>query len=198
MHRTDPLPRRSRHAPHMRAAVASVTLLWAAAASGAGEPPEPQAPPAPPAALVSQPSIAGLAWLAGCWQADTAATLAEGGEQWTPVLGHALLGVGWSAPGGRLRTFEFMQITENGAGDLVFVAQPQGQPPTTFTRESASVGEISFASPAHDFPSRVSYQALPGQRLLARIQGSEHGTPRALAFPLHRVACPTDGALHPR
>lgn len=80
MSRTDRLPRRSRHGAHMRAAVASVTLLWAAAASGTGEPPEAQPPPAPPGALASQPGIAGLAWLAGCWQADTAATLAEGGE----------------------------------------------------------------------------------------------------------------------
>lgn len=114
------------------------------------------------------------------------------------MLGHALLGVGWSAPGGRLRSFEFMQITENAAGELVFVAQPQGQPPTTFTRESASAGEIRFANPAHDFPSRVSYQALPGQRLLARIEGSARGKLRALVFPLHRVACPDADALHPR
>ena len=52
--------------------------------------------------------------------------------------------------------FEFLRIVERNGG-LVYVAQPDGKPPTDFTLTALSATSATFENPAHDFPKMIRY-----------------------------------------
>ena len=126
-------------------------------------------------ALAAEGSLAQVAWLAGCWQADGG----EAGsvEQWMAPAGGAMLGMGRTVKAGRMSTFEFMQIREAATGGgIEFHAMPAGQAPATFPAKAVSAGEVTFENPAHDFPQRIVYWK-DGNDLRARIEGTMNGKP---------------------
>jgi hypothetical protein len=139
-------------------------------------------------AFAAEGSLAQVAWLAGCWQADGG----EAGsvEQWMAPAGGAMLGMGRTVKAGRMSTFEFMQIREAATGGgIEFHAMPAGQAPATFPAKAVSDAEVTFENPAHDFPQRVVYAADGPSRLKARIEGTLQGRERVVRFPMARVAC---------
>jgi hypothetical protein len=145
---------------------------------------------APAAVALAQPNddIARLAWLGGCWQADGG----ERGsvEQWLPLAGDTLLGVGRTVRQGRTVAHEFMQIRRGADGMLAFHAHPSGQQPAAFPVKSLSDTEVVFESLQHDFPHRVVYAVeAGGTKLKARIEGVRGGHPRVVPFPMTRVSC---------
>jgi hypothetical protein len=133
-------------------------------------------------------AFAPVAWLAGCWlqQGREAGSV----EQWMAPAGGVMLGMARTLKNGRTVEFEFMQIRADGDGRLVYVAQPQGRPPTEFTLLRQAEAEAVFENAAHDFPQRVSYRRDPPDRLVARIEGSVNGKARGIDFPMQRTACP--------
>lgn len=50
-------------------------------------------------------------------------------------------------------------------------------------------GSVTFENPHHDFPQRVRYSAVGGDRIAARIEGVLNGSLRGIDFPLRRVQC---------
>ena len=81
--------------------------------------------------------------------------------------------------------FEFLRI-ERAAGNVDYVAQPSGRPPTRFRMTDASAAHADFANPEHDFPQRIRY-AREGDLLRAEISG---GNPaRRIEFRFRKVAC---------
>ncbi|WP_269532148.1 DUF6265 family protein [Chitinimonas sp. BJYL2] len=127
-----------------------------------------------------------LAWLAGCWRQSAA----ESGsvEVWTLPAAGTLLGVSRTVRQGQLREFEFMRIhTLNDA--LHYTAQPSGRDETHFKLISGHAKALVFENPHHDFPQRVLYTLQADGGLLARIEGSLQGKPRARDFPMQRVKC---------
>ncbi len=135
--------------------------------------------------------LARLAWLGGCWAAVGAE--AGSGEQWLPLAGGTLLGVGRTVRGGRTVDFEFLQIRAATDGRIAYIAQPGGRPPTQFLSTTVSEREVVFENPQHDFPQRVIYRRGEGGTLLARIEGLRNGTMKEIDFPLQRVACESAG-----
>lgn len=133
-----------------------------------------------------------LAWLGGCWAAVGAE--AGSGEQWLPLAGGTLLGVGRTVRGGRTVDFEFLQIRAAPEGRLAYIAQPGGRPPTQFLSTTVSEREVIFENPQHDFPQRVIYRRGDGGTLRARIEGLRNGTMKEIDFPLQRVPCEAAGA----
>jgi hypothetical protein len=130
-----------------------------------------------------------LAWLAGCWQR-------EGGEpgsveHWLAPAGGTMLGISRTVKNGRTVEHEFLQIRSNAEGRLVYIALPSRQREATFTATGVDGGAVSFENPQHDFPQRISYRLLPGDRLAARIEGQRggQGPMRAIDFAFRRVAC---------
>jgi hypothetical protein len=142
---------------------------------------------AAPAAWAQEHDITKLQWLSGCWKADAA----EAGsvEQWMPLAGGSLLGMGRTVKGGKTVAWEFMRIDVQPGGRLAFHAQPSGQPPATFPATSLSDTEVVFENPQHDFPQRVVYARDGATRLAARIEGQRNGKLRTIAFPMQRVSC---------
>ena len=107
---------------------------------------------ASPDALAGQPD---MSWLAGAWCQGSGADVIE--EHWLPARGGMMLSAGRTLVGGQLRTFEFLRIDQRGDSAL-FIAQPGGDPPTTFTLAASGAGWARFVNPAHDFPKRVEYR----------------------------------------
>jgi hypothetical protein len=63
--------------------------------------------------------------------------------------------------------FEFLRIVERDGG-LVYVAQPNGRPPTDFVLTELTGDSATFENPAHDFPKTIRY-ARRGDGLEARV-----------------------------
>lgn len=100
-----------------------------------------------------------------------------------------MLGVGRTVKNGKTVEFEFMHIRNNTDGKLVYIALPSGQRETTFTLSALADGAVTFENPQHDFPQRVIYRRLPGDRLAARIEGARGGKERGIDFPMKRISC---------
>ncbi|MBA0280577.1 hypothetical protein D7Y44_06655 [Stenotrophomonas maltophilia] len=128
-----------------------------------------------------------LAWLAGCWQLDGQPPGA--GEQWSSLAGNTLLGSSRSLRDGRTVGFEFMQLRQHDDGRLVLTALPSGQNATDFNATRVDGNEAVFENPANDFPQRIRYRRLDGQRAHARIEIAQDNPEQAMDFPMHRIAC---------
>jgi len=131
--------------------------------------------------------LSALAWLAGCWAAERGE--AGSGEQWTPLAGGTMLGIGRTVRNGETIDHEFLQIRRNADGKIVYVALPSGQTEATFVLTSSTESSFTFENPEHDFPQRIIYRALADGGMLARIEGMQDGVLRGVDFPMRRIAC---------
>jgi hypothetical protein len=117
-------------------------------------------------------SVSQLAWLAGSWAGKAGITSFE--ERWTPPAGGVMLAVGRTLKGERLASFEFLRIVERNGG-LIYVAQPEGRPPTEFVLTAMAPDTATFENPKHDFPKMIRYSRLPDGRLEARVSDGGPG-----------------------
>jgi hypothetical protein len=131
----------------------------------------------------SSPSgLAQLAWLAGEWRLEKAnGRIIE--EQWSKPAAGIMLGTGRTYSKDKLVEFEFVRIVERD-GKLVYIAQPNGQPPTEFVAAKVSTDEVVFENLQHDFPKRVMYKKVSDKCVTAAIDGGE-GT-KKIEFPYCR------------
>jgi hypothetical protein len=141
-----------------------------------------------PAPAMGAEGLDRVAWLAGCWAGDGQEAGSE--EHWTALAGETMLGMSRTVKRGKTIGYEFMQIRQASSGSIVYIAQPSGQPPATFTlKPGLPDGEAVFENLDHDFPQRVIYRLQPGGRLGARIEGIRQGGVRGIDYPMHRVTC---------
>jgi hypothetical protein len=90
---------------------------------------------APITSSAQDAELSKLAWLAGCWAAERGD--AGSGEQWTPLAGGTMLGVGRTVRDGKTVEYEFLQIRRNEDGKVVYIALPSGQAEASFTLTGA-------------------------------------------------------------
>jgi hypothetical protein len=128
-----------------------------------------------------------LGWMQGCWKVAGAE---EGTvEQWTSAAGGAMLGMSRTVKGGKMVEFEFVQIREVTPGQLAYIAQPSGQPKTTFPLARQIDATFIFEDLAHDFPQRVIYRPDGEHGMMARIEGMSKGKLKGIDFPMKRISC---------
>ena len=133
------------------------------------------------------PSVADLAWMAGCWERRGAETVVE--EQWMRPAGGMMMGMSRTVRGGRVSDYETTRIEER-EGAVVFMASPARQPTAEFRATATSRDSVVFRNPAHDFPTSVGYRtAAGGDSLLAWIEGPRGESTARIDFPMRRVAC---------
>lgn len=132
----------------------------------------------------AQQSVDELSWMSGCWRQESAGRIVE--EMWMTPRGGALLGIGRTVAGGRVVSYEFMRIHDDGG--LTFTSKPSGQNEASFKVLKRRAREIVFENLAHDFPQRVMYR-LDGDMLTGRIEGTEKGKAGSAEFPMRRVEC---------
>ena len=138
-------------------------------------------------ACASEPEIAKLSWLAGCWASEGGEP--GSGEQWTSLAGETMLGTSRTVKQGKTVEFEFMELRYLSDGTLAFIAHPSGKRTTVFPVLRISDSEVVFENPQHDFPQRVAYAREGDSKLRARIEGIRKGTLRVIEFPMSREAC---------
>lgn len=135
----------------------------------------------------NEASLSQLAWLSGCWSAEGSEL--GSGEQWMPLAGASLMGIGRTIRQGKTVAYEFMRITENSDGKLAFFAQPSGKPPASFPVRSMSSTDVVFENLDHEFPQRVIYRLVTPTQLRAGIEGMRDGTLKTVEYPMTRVSC---------
>jgi hypothetical protein len=114
-----------------------------------------------------------LAWLAGTWNGSDGPVTFE--ERWTPPAGGVMLAVSRTLKGDRMVAFEFLRIVERN-GTLVYIAQPNGRPPTEFTLTAIAADSATFENPTHDFPKMIRYSRRADGTLEARVSdGGQKG-----------------------
>jgi hypothetical protein len=111
-------------------------------------------------------SISQLAWLAGAWSGGGGPISIE--ERWTPAAGGVMLAVSRTVKGDRMVAFEFLRIVERDA-TLVYIAQPNGNPPTEFRLSAITKDSATFENKAHDFPKVIAYAMKADGTLEARV-----------------------------
>jgi hypothetical protein len=140
-----------------------------------GAPPAGQDRPAPARATLAQ-----LKWLAGNWAGATGSATLD--ERWTHAAGGAMFAVARTIKSDRLAAFEFLRIVERD-GSLVYIAQPNGRPPTEFTLTQITADSATFENPSHDFPKMIRYTHLSKtHQLEARVSGAGGERPQIFVF----------------
>jgi len=134
----------------------------------------------------SEPSLATLSWLSGCWASVDGEQ--GSGEHWTNPAGESMLGVSRTVRDGKTVAFEFMRIAKDG-NRILFVASPSGQQTATFVLSSQSSEAVVFTNPKHDFPQKVMYRKKSPDMLIGRIEGTVNGEKRSVEFPMIRARC---------
>jgi len=124
-------------------------------------------------------TIAEVAWLAGTWVRVDGTRTVE--ERWTTPAGGAMLAVSRTIADGRLSEFEFLRIVERDGG-LVYVAQPNGRPPTEFAMTRLEATSVTFENHEHDFPRIIRYTARADGTLVASIAGTGGARERSWVF----------------
>ena len=137
--------------------------------------------PAQDARPAAPGTLTQLAWLAGTWTGGSGPVAFE--ERWTPAAGGAMLAVSRTMKGDRMVAFEYVRIIERDGG-LVYIAQPNGRPPTEFTLTAITADSATFENPTHDFPKMIRYAKRPDGALEARVSD---GAAKAETFLFTRV-----------
>ena len=136
------------------------------------------------ASLTAAAQPAMPAFMAGCWAGEHADTRRSSYEVWIAPKAERMLGVSQTVRPDRTE-FEFLRI-ERAAGQVDYVAQPSGRPPTRFRMSDASATHAEFSNLEHDFPQRIRY-AREGDLLRAELSG---GNPvRRIEFRFRKVGC---------
>jgi hypothetical protein len=130
--------------------------------------------PAPAKATMSD-----ITWLAGAWTGTMGARSIE--ERWSPPLGGAMLAVSRTVSKEKMVAFEYLRIVERDGG-LVYVAQPNGAPPTEFVLTELSKTRAVFENPRHDSPQRIVYELSAEGGLSASIGFIKGGKPTRFEF----------------
>lgn len=127
-------------------------------------------------------TIGDMKWLAGAWVGarGTGGAIAFE-ERWTPPKGGAMLATSRTVSRDKMSAFEFLRIVERDGG-LVYVAQPNGAPPTDFVLTEITLTRAVFDNPRHDYPKRIVYELSADGALTATIGFLKGGTPRRFEF----------------
>jgi hypothetical protein len=154
--------------------------------------PAPAAPAANVPATPAPPSLASLAWLAGCWQG--AVNMRDFREQWMPLRGGLIVGASHTVIGERTQNFEYMRIEARPDG-IFYVVAPSGANETAFrlTGETSD-GEariFTFSNPGNDFPQTIIYRRDTKGWLYAHVEGKLKGADTRVIYPMRRVDCET-------
>jgi hypothetical protein len=116
-------------------------------------------------------TLSQLSWLAGIWSGGDGTVAFE--ERWTPAAGGAMLAVSRTLKGDRMVAFEFLRIVERDGG-LIYIAQPNGRPPTEFLLSAITSDSATFENPTHDFPKMIRYGQRADGSLEARVSDGDN------------------------
>ena len=125
-----------------------------------------------------------LEWLAGSWTLTKGERTIE--EQWMKPVGGMMVGMGRTLRAGKTVEFEFLRIEQRGE-DLVYIAQPNGAPPTEFKMVKITANEIVFENLQHDYPQQIIYTRNADGSVSARTEGPGKQGTKVIRFDYQRA-----------
>jgi hypothetical protein len=132
-------------------------------------------------------SLRSFGFMAGCWRGPT-----RGGgvieEYYTAPSANVMLGVTRYLQGDRVVEFEFTSIVREDSA-IIVTPRPEGQQPAQFRVTRIARDSAVWENPTHDFPRRIAYRRLPGDTLVARIEGPGKEGTRSMEWRMTRVGC---------
>jgi hypothetical protein len=147
------------------------------------------AAPAHAGAQSADGGVSAAAFMVGCW----AQPAPEGNglrETFAPPAANMLTGLSQFWRGGRIVDFEFHRIDASADGP-VLTPHPRGVASVAFPPAEIAADRIVWQNLDHDFPQRIIYHRTAADTLVARIEGGEGETARALEWRMARVDCGT-------
>ena len=129
-------------------------------------------------AFAQVPRVAALAWMSGTWSSESEREKVT--ETWLGPSHGLMVAANLTTRGADRKSFEFLRIAETAEGFSYF-ASPGGRAPVEFKLRELGERRVVFENAAHDFPQRILYWR-DGEALMARIEGTLRGTPRAIEW----------------
>ena len=148
--------------------------------------------PAPETTPLDTKAVSVMSWVYGCWGGKV--NQRDFREQWMPLRGNTLLGIGSTEFQDKLASYEYLRI-EGRADGVYYVALPSEQKEAAFklvsavhdNRDNADI--FTFENPQHDFPQRIIYRRGTEGWLYATIEGKLSGQDRQVTYPYRRIDC---------
>jgi hypothetical protein len=148
--------------------------------------------PAPDLTPLDAKSASVMSWLYGCWGGKVNGR--DFREQWMPLRGNTMLGIGSTEFQDKLSSYEYLRIEGRGDG-VYYVALPSEQKEAAFklvsavrdNRDEANI--FTFENAQHDFPQRIIYRRGTEGWLYATIEGKMQGQDRQVTYPYRRIDC---------
>ena len=160
----------------MRAALA-VTVVLPLLAGISARAPSPAAPP----------TLADLAFMAGCWRGPSGDGVTIE-EYYTAPTDNLILGVSRYTKGSRVTDYEFSTIAREG-DEIVLTPRPSGQQPAAFRLTRLDSTGAVWENPSHDFPTLIAYRRGAGDSLIARIEGPGRDGKRSMEWRMGTASC---------
>jgi Domain of unknown function (DUF6265) len=143
--------------------------------------------PAPAPSPDVSPTLADLAFMAGCWRGPSGeGTTIE--EYYTAPADNLILGVSRYTKGAWVTDYEFSTIAREGA-EIVLTPRPSGQEPAPFRLTRLDSTGAVWENPSHDFPTLISYRRGPADSLIARIEGPGRDGKRSMEWRMGPATC---------
>lgn len=136
----------------------------------------------------TQPSLAGLSWLSGCWRANLEGTILE--EHWSWPTAGTLVGFSRAVEQEETVFIEFSTIAATAEGVFYTAFLPASNKMISFKMTSADSCSLNFANPEHDFPQTIRYQRLADDKLLVQLRGVENGQEKEESYAMQKEDCP--------
>ena len=148
--------------------------------------------PVPETTPLDTKAVSVMSWLYGCWGGKV--NQRDFREQWMPLRGNTLLGIGSTEFQDKLASYEYLRI-EGRADGVYYVALPSEQKEAAFKLVTAvhdnrdNADTFTFENPQHDFPQRIIYRRGTEGWLYATIEGKLQGQDRQVTYPYRRIDC---------
>lgn len=132
-------------------------------------------------------NIAKAGWFLGEW--GNSSKEGELTERWKKENDSVYHGESYFVVGGKDTVFAEHVKLEDANGKLAYIVTVPGQnngQPVRFEMTSANESQIIFENPQHDFPSKIIYNKVGSDSLVAEISGTEKGKPKSEKFKMKK------------
>jgi hypothetical protein len=133
------------------------------------------------------PTLADLAFMAGCWRGASGDGITIE-EYYTTPTENLILGVSRYTKGRRVTDYEFSTIAREG-NEIVLTPRPSGQEPVPFRLTRLDSAGAVWENPSHDFPTLIGYRRGTGDSLIARIEGPGSDGKRSMEWRMGPTSC---------
>jgi hypothetical protein len=141
------------------------------------------------AARADDPAIrlSELEFMSGCWKGPAGEGMTIE-EYYTRPSANVMLGITRYLRGDRVTGFEFTSFVSEDTA-IIVTPRPEGQKPAEFRITRLAKGSAVWENPRHDFPRLISYRRMPGDTLVARIEGPGPQGTQSEEWRMTRTRC---------